>query len=340
MKFHITNYNDFPITHLVVSISSQSGDVKIVGDNVWTVPVIPPHSTHEFTTKVYASTSLIAAPVSFNVLLQYITQAQSQSGSFVLGATVVGNIIPRVSGGLTINYIAGVPNLVGNLLNEGTTTGLYTTVQMINQPFRPSNSSTAAPGAEPGGNGPSSFHQQSSNASYPGSRISLPPPQYLGDLQADSPLPFSIPLTVDINNTAPGTYPVILRVSYSDDLHNPHVTYLHDSVVVAPHPPPPANTGGPLAFLGLGGGGGPPHLHGRHGGVGIHHIFGIPILIWIIIIAATIIAVIFIRRRRKAKQKLLISESAREALDDEGGDEDIESLIDGGKKGTSDDSQV
>jgi hypothetical protein len=336
MKFHITNYNDFPITDLVVSISSQSGDVKIVGDNVWTVPLIPPHSTHEFTTKVYASTSLIAAPVSFNVLLQYITQAQSQSGSFVLGATVVGNIIPRVSGGLTINYIAGVPNLVGNLLNEGTTTGLYTTVQMINQPFRPSNSSTAAPGAEPGGNGPLSFHQQSSNAS-----LSLPPPQYLGDLQADSPLPFSIPLTVDINNTAPGTYPVILRVSYSDDLHNPHVTYLHDSVVVAPHPAPPANNGGPLAFLGLGGGGGPAHVHGRHGGgVGIHHPFGIPLLIWIIIIAAIIIAVIFIRRRRKAKQKLLISESAREALDDEGGDEDIESLIDGGKKGTSGDPQV
>lgn len=343
MKFHITNYNDFPITDLVVSISSQSGDVKIVGDNVWTVPVIPPHSTHEFTTKVYASTSLIAAPVSFNVLLQYITQAQSQSGSFVLGATVVGNIIPRVSGDLTVNYIAGVPNLVGNLLNEGTTTGLYTTVQMINQPFRPSNSSTGAPGAEPGGNGPSSFHQQSSNASYPGSRISLPPPQYLGDLQADSPLPFSIPLTVDINNTAPGMYPVILRVSYSDDLHNPHVTYLHDSVVVAPHPPPPANNGGPLAFLGLGGGGGggPPHVHGRHGGAGIHHIFGIPLLFWIIIIAAIIIAVIFIRRRRKAKEKLLISESAREAIEDESGGEDIESLIDGGKKkGTSDDSQV
>jgi hypothetical protein len=121
-------------------------------------------------------------------------------------------------------------------------------------------------------------------------------------------------------------------------LHFPHVTYLHDSVVVAPHPPPAANNDGPLAFLGLGGGA--PHVHGRHGGVGIHHIFGIPLLIWIIIIAAIIIAVIFIRRRRKAKQNLLISESAKEALDEEGGDEDIESLIDGGKKGTSGDSQL
>jgi hypothetical protein len=138
MKFHITNFNDTPITDLVVSISSASGNVKIVGDDVWTVPVIPPHTTREFSTKVYASTSLIASPVSFNVLLQYLSKGQSVAGSFILSGTVVGNIIPTVSGGLTINYIAGVPNLVGNLLNEGTTTGLFTTVQMINQPFRQS----------------------------------------------------------------------------------------------------------------------------------------------------------------------------------------------------------
>jgi Mn2+/Fe2+ NRAMP family transporter len=53
--------------------------------------------------------------------------------------------------------------------------------------------------------------------------------------------------------------------------------------------------------VGLGGGGGPPDVHVRHGGIGIHHLFGVPVLIWIIIIATIIIAVIFIRRRRKAK---------------------------------------
>jgi hypothetical protein len=332
MKFHLTNYNDFPITHLVVSISSQSGDVKIVGDNVWTIPVIPPHTSREFSTKVYASTSLIAIPVSFNVLLQYVASGQSQAGSFVLSATVIGNIIPSISGGLTISYIAGIPNIVGNLLNQGTTTGLYTTVTMVNQPFHPSNSSRAAQA------GPSSNQQSSSSYSPSG----LPPTQYLGDLQADSPLPFSIPLAIDINNTAPGTYPVILKISYSDDLHRPHVTYLHDSVVLASHPPLPTNSGGPLAFLGLGGGA--PHVHGRHGGsggVGIG-ILGIPLLIWIIIIAAIIIAIILIRRRRKSKEKLLISESAKEVIDEEGAGDDIESLIDSGKKkgGSDGESQL
>ena len=328
MKFHITNYNNFPITDLVVSIASQSGDVKIVGDDTWTVPVILPHTTHEFTTKVYASTSLIATPVSFNVLLQYLTQAQSQAGSFVLSATVIGNIIPTVSGALSINFIAGVPNIVGNLLNEGTTTGLFTSVEMINQPFHPSNSSTAAPAAA-GGKAPSS-NPQSTNSSY--SPSSLPPPQYLGDLQSDSPLPFSIPLTVDINSTAPGTYPVILKISYSDDLHRPHVEYLHYPVVVAPQPPPPTNNGGPLAFLGLGGGG--LHGHGVHGGHGgaSRGVLGIPLPILLIIIAAIVIAILLIRRRRKSKQKVLISESGKQDIGDEEGGEDIESLIDSGKK--------
>jgi hypothetical protein len=326
MKFHITNYNDFPITHLVVSISSQSGDVKIVGDNVWTVPVIPPHTSREFSTKVYASTSLIAIPVSFNVLLQYIASGQSQAGSFVLSATVIGNIIPTISGGLTISYIAGIPNIVGNLLNQGTTTGLYTTVTMVNQPFHRSNSSRAAQAAGDTDNGPLSNRQ--SSPSY--SPSSLPPTQYLGDLQADSPLPFSVPLAVDINSTAPGTYPIILKISYSDDLHRPHVTYLHDYVFVAPHPPPRTNNGGILAFLGLGGEA--PHVHGRHGGTGGIGILGIPLLIWIIIIAAVIIAIILIRRRRKSKEKLLISKSAKEVIDEEGAGEDIESLIDSGKE--------
>jgi hypothetical protein len=52
-----------------------------------------------------------------------------------------------------------------------------------------------------------------------------PPPQYLGDLSVDSPLPFSIPL-VSNNNTiiraTSGVYPVILKITYSDDLKIPH----------------------------------------------------------------------------------------------------------------------
>ena len=134
MIFTISNNNDFPLTNVVASIASESDDLKIVGDSLWSISSFAPHSTHAFTTKVYASTSLIAAPVSFLVTLQYISGGQSKIGSFVLGGNVVGDIRVSVTD-LAVNYVAGTPNLVGNLLNQGNTIGLYTTARLLNQPF-------------------------------------------------------------------------------------------------------------------------------------------------------------------------------------------------------------
>jgi hypothetical protein len=53
--------------------------------------------------------------------------------------------------------------------------------------------------------------------------------QYLGDLAENSPLPFSIPLTID-NSTKAGTYPVFLKVSYRDNLRIPHELTINGSV--------------------------------------------------------------------------------------------------------------
>ena len=60
MKFTISNNNDFPLTNAVASIASESDDLKIVGDSLWSISSFAPHSRHEFITKIYASTSLIA----------------------------------------------------------------------------------------------------------------------------------------------------------------------------------------------------------------------------------------------------------------------------------------
>jgi hypothetical protein len=57
--------------------------------------------------------------------------------------------------------------------------------------------------------------------------------QYLGDLTENSPLPFSIPLTID-NNTKAGTYPVFLKVSYRDNLRIPHELTINGSVDYEP----------------------------------------------------------------------------------------------------------
>jgi len=330
MKFSVANNNDVPITNAVVSIASQANGLKIVGDTLWSLASLGPHSTHQFSTKIFASTSLIAQPVSFLVTMQYISHGQSQVGSFVLGGTVIGSIHITASG-IGINYIAGVPNLVGNLLNQGNTIGLYTTVQLINQPFSTANQSSTTNHQQQHHQHQSGQLSASTGASTTPAQSSapaiLPPSQYLGDLQPDSPLPFSIPITANINNTAPGIYPVKLEVTYSDDLKNSHTTVLNNTVQLMAQQQKTRNGQGGGIFGFLTGGG----SHGRGGGAGGGNGFlGIPLLFWIVIIAVIAIAVIMIRRRRKSRAALSTAADGREEGGDIGdGDEDIESLIDG-----------
>ena len=295
MTFDITNNNDFPITNVVISISSQSNDLKIIGDSLWSLQSLSPHSKHTFSTKVYASTSLIGSPVSFIVTTQYISGEQSKIGSFSLGGTVVGDIKVSVTD-LAVNYIAGTPNLVGNLLNEGNTVALFTKVQMLNQPFFSSG--------EAGSRAiPSSSVSNGTSSSYS-------PPQYLGDLQPDSPLPFSIPINVD-NSTAPGIYPVSLKIAYSDDLKNSHELVINNTVTIKPEQRQQPNDRGINSFGGRGG------------------ILGIPFPIIIAIIAAiAIVAVIIIVRRRKSTGSKNLVASQVEQERSNNSDEDIESLID------------
>jgi hypothetical protein len=330
MKFSVANNNDVPITNAVISIASQANGLKIVGDTLWSLASLDPHSTHQFSTKIFASTSLIAQPVSFLVTMQYISRGQSQVGSFVLGGTVIGSIHITASG-IGINYIAGVPNLVGNLLNQGNTIGLYTTVQLINQPFSTANQSSITDHQQQHHQHQSGQLSAPTGASTTAAQSSapaiLPPSQYLGDLQPDSPLPFSIPITTNINNTAPGIYPVKLEVTYSDDLKNSHTTVLNNTVQLMAQQQKTRNGQGGGIFGFLTGGG----SHGRGGGAGGGNGFlGIPFLFWIVIIAVIAIAVIMIRRRRKSRAALSTAANGREEGGDIGdGDEDIESLIDG-----------
>jgi hypothetical protein len=270
-------------------------------------------------------------------------------GSFILGGNVVGDIRVSVTD-LAVNYVAGVPNLVGNLLNQGNTIGLFTTVQLMNQPFSSSNSSSSS-SAVGGGQSVNQQHhihsggrsgvstQSSSTNSSSSISSALPPPQYLGDLQPDSPLPFSIPLGIDLNGTAPGTYPVSIKVTYSDDLKKSHDIVLNGPVQIKPQQPRGSSDqgGGIFSFLGIGGGGG-SHGRGGHGGGGNTGVLGIPLLYLIIIIAAVVIAAIYLRRRRRSKStKVITSENEEgEITDDVDKEEDIESLIDSSKSGDSD----
>jgi hypothetical protein len=318
--FTLENNDKKSITNVVASLNSESDSMKILGDSRWTIPSMLPQSKLNLSTKVFASSNIIGQPTLFTLTVQYVSVGQSKTDSLNLGAYITGEIKIAIND-VAINYIGGVPNLVGSLLNQGNTQALFTTIELVQNPFSPShlpdNQSLAAGGiGNKSTNVPRSSSDPSSQRTSSSSRTassSLPPPQYLGDLDADSPLPFSIPLDLILNNnTSTGVYPVSFKVTYSDDLK-----YSHDVIINKTVPfkqPQRHTTNEGLNFFDFVGGGSSISGRGRSS-----PIFGIGFPMIVIIAAIiTAIAIFFIFRKRRKSRAQIYSKS----------DSDIETFLD------------
>ena len=217
-KFNITNNNNNEIRNAVVTLTANSGALEILGNSKWNIDVINPKTTLQFPTKVFASKTLINSPISFQVNVEYVSNGQLKSDSFFIGANVVGEIEVSIND-LSIDNIGGTLNVVGNLLNKGNTGGLFTTVELVTDK--------------------EIIEREIENLSATGQNVSnlkiVTPtsttPEYLGDLEEDSPLPFNIPLSTS-NKSSSGNYLVPLKVEYYDDLRNQYVIYESDIVTV------------------------------------------------------------------------------------------------------------
>jgi hypothetical protein len=282
LNFNITNSNRNPITDVVVTLVPRSESLEILGDSRWTLQELGAQNKARFSTRVFASESLIGSPVSFEVRVQYISGDQIKSDSFSIGGNVVGEIKIDIND-LIVRYIGDVPNLTGNLLNQGNTKALFTTIEIqSNNNLTAANQSRIVP------------------ITYT--------PQYLGDLEDNSPLPFSIPLAIGINGNngtssssnngggsssslAAGNYPVSLRITYSDELRNPHAVILNRTVSY--NPPQQEENAPNQGFLGFG------SSTGQSGTttsvLPLVFIFGA-------VVAAAVVIIIVIRRRSRTKK--------------------------------------
>jgi hypothetical protein len=211
--FSVSNNGDISLNNVVLSLDSSLDSVKILGDSRWTFSSMNASSKEELSTRVFAAEDVISTPVEFTIDAEYISGGQSKTDSLNIGAYVDGEIRIKAYD-LAINDIGGTPNLVGNLLNQGNTIALFTTVEMIST--GQSNTSTSSTSSDT-----KQVHRHLVNE--------FPPQQYLGDLSENSPLPFSIPLNINKDTTG-GAYPVSIRVTYSDTLRNTHELVLNTIV--------------------------------------------------------------------------------------------------------------
>jgi hypothetical protein len=257
----VSNIADRPISDVLITLESRSDSIKILGDSEWTVKSMDAGYRQGFKTQIFAPIDMIGSPTTFSVNVDYLSPTgQSTNESVDLGAYVDGEISIRAYE-IAANYIGGSPNIVGNLLNEGNTLALFTTIELTDA-----------------GNLVSS----------------LPPQQYIGDLEENSPLPFSIP--VDVGSSIAGTYPVSFKVTYKDNLRQLSTLVINSDVMFEPEKVTDQSANG-VSAMGA----------------------ALPIAIGVAI-AAAIAAIIIITRRRKAALKRTIKASKHE--------DDIESLLD------------
>jgi hypothetical protein len=319
LNFVVANNSNDTMSNILLSLVPQSTSVSIVGSSTWTIQNMKPGDKQELDTKVFAATSLINTPTSFTLTANYDSKGQSMTNSLTLGTFVVGSIKLQIYG-LTANTAAGTSTLVGNLLNQGSTTALFTTIQPTQSPLldairaaRVANSTnnqsqSFTPSGQAGGQGFQGGSGQAGGQGFQGGsgqgrggQRGGSAPQFIGDLSPDSPIPISVPVR-GLNSIPPGPYQVAFKVVYADDLKNFHTVILNGTIFVARSAPTnttPQNTS-ILDQIPL-----PP-----------------PVTIGIIIAVAVVIALL-IKKKRSAKKKLKMLTQ---------GDTDIVSIFDSSKK--------
>jgi hypothetical protein len=320
LDFAVQNNSTNPMSNIVISLVPQSTSVSIVGSSTWTIQNMNPGDRHVLATKVYAANSLINTPTSFTLTANYISKGQSQTNSLTLGTFVVGNIKLQIYD-LSASSVGGAPTLAGNLLNQGSTTGLYTTMQLApsqlvdamraarlaNSTNEQAQSSPQSAQADQGSSGLQGG-QDTSGSRFGGQgfqgRGGQGGPrgttqQFIGDLSPDSPIPFSIPLR-GINSLQPGMYQVAFKVTYADDLKNFHNVILNGTVAISKA----------------------PQINQKNQQTSIFDYMSLPMIVAAGAGVAVIIVFLVKRKKSRSKKLQLLTK----------GDTDIVSIFDGVKK--------
>ncbi|MDH2907746.1 MAG: hypothetical protein PXX83_06615, partial [Candidatus Nitrosotalea sp.] len=315
LNFAVANNSTDTMSNILISLVPQSTSVSVVGPSTWTIQNLAPGERQVLTTRVYAANTLIATPTSFTLTANYVSKGQSQTNSLTLGTFVVGDIRLQIYD-LSLTTSGGTSSLVGNLLNQGSTTALFTTAQLAPSQLtsamkaaRMANSTnnTGSNSGNPnqggqgfqggqGGQGGQGFRGGQGHGGQGGSSLTQ---QFIGDLSPDSPIPISIPIR-GINYLSPGMYQVAFKVTYADDLKNFHTVLVNGTVNIARSPP--VNTSATQHTL----------------------IDSIPLPVLVGAPIAAVAAIVFlVKRKKSAKKKLKLLTQ---------GDTDIVSIFDSTKK--------
>ena len=195
---------DVVLQNTDTSISSSSASTtnveKVIFDqNHWNVGNIGPNSVKTFSFNVFVPESLKNEPLRTPVKITYFDgHGEKKSVTRIADLYINGLIKPSIYG-VKVIELSGKKTIVGEILNEGNTDGLFGFVKLY-----------------PLGN--SSIMESS---------------QYIDEIEPDSPVPFNIPIEFD-GGYIFGEHDVRIIVTYKDSLREEQTINYDTTITITP----------------------------------------------------------------------------------------------------------
>ena len=186
------NNVDIILQNDLTSVSSQSKSItnleNVIFDQThWDVGTINPESSTTFTFSAFIPESLKNEPLHLPMAITYYNaHGEIQSVTRVADFYINGLIDPTIYGVKVID-LSGRQTVVGDILNEGNSDGLFGFVTL-----KPRGDSNI-----------------------------LESTQYIDEIEPDSPVPFNIPIEFD-GLTLSGKHDITIEVTYKDSMRQEH----------------------------------------------------------------------------------------------------------------------
>ena len=182
LALELTNLSGSKISDISISVTPHSDAVKILQDTKWFIKEIDPLSKTKLEIPVFADRSVQERAIILDISVQYTNKGNTVAEKHSVGLYMKGLIDTSIFG-INVIEIAGKQTIIGNVLNQGNTKGLFATATV--EPLADSNIKKST--------------------------------QYIGDIDTDAPVPFNIPIEF-VGEPRGGEHKVRISVSYKDSL--------------------------------------------------------------------------------------------------------------------------
>ena len=195
---------DVVLENTSTTISSASASTtnveKVIFDkNHWNVGNIEPNYPKTFSFSVFVPESLKNEPLRIPVKITYFNAHGEQTSVTRIADIYINGLVKPSIYGVKVIELSGKQTVIGEILNEGNTDGLFGFVKL--QPI-----------------GVSSIKESS---------------QYIDEIEPDSPVPFNIPIESD-GMLSFGEHDIRIVVSYKDSMRVEHEISFDTTITISP----------------------------------------------------------------------------------------------------------